>query len=163
MELRNTSGQMGYAAMPAQLNMYNVLDDDDATKDSTGAITVATIAAAATTGSTLGNTYAVSNTHPDLSLAISAMIAPAFNQIAMNQTAFTNQLAAMLMMQQPQQMAPTQQFSTPPIPNVAFPMQHCPRQQCHTPHCTSDLLGCPIGRAQYRVPAGPEYIHIHSP
>jgi hypothetical protein len=55
------------------------------------------------------------------------MIAPAFNQIAMNQTAFTNQLAAMSMMQQPQQaamIAPTQQFSTPPIPNVAFPMQH---------------------------------------
>ncbi len=55
------------------------------------------------------------------------MIAPAFNQIAMNQTAFANQLAAMLMIQQPQQaatIAPTQQFSTPPIPNVAFPMQH---------------------------------------
>jgi hypothetical protein len=120
MEHCNTSGQMGYAAQPAQHNMYNVLDNNDATKDST----VATIAAAATTGSTFGNTYAASNTHPDLSLSISAMIPPAFNQIAMNQTAFANQLAAMLMMQQPQQIAPTQQFSTPPIPNVAFPMQH---------------------------------------
>jgi hypothetical protein len=127
MELHNTSGQMGYMAQPAQHNMYNVLDEDDASKDSAGATTVATIMAAATTGSTLRNTYAVSNTHPGLSLAISAMIVPAFNQIAMNQTAFANQLAAMLMMQQPQQaatIAPTQQFSTPPIPNVAFPMQH---------------------------------------
>jgi hypothetical protein len=116
MELRNTSSQMGYVAMPAQHNMYNVLDDDDPT--------VATIAATARTGSTLGNTYAASNMHPDLSLAISAMIVPAFNQIAMNQTAFANQLAAMSMMQQPQQIAPTQQFSMPPVPNVAFPMQH---------------------------------------
>ena len=127
MEICNTSGQMGYAAQSAQHSMYNVLDDDDATKDSAGAIMVATIAAAATTGSTLGNTYAASNTHSGLSLAISAMIAPAFNQIAMNQTVFANQLAAMLMMQQQQQaatIAATQQFSMPPIPNVAFPMQH---------------------------------------
>jgi hypothetical protein len=135
MEICNTSGQMGYAAQPAQHNMYNVLDDDDATKDSAKAIMVATITAAAMTGSTLGSTYAASNTHSGLSLAISAMIPPAFNQIAMNQTAFANQLAAMLMMQQPQQaatIAPTQ-FSTPPVPNVAFPMQHpfpapCPKQ-----------------------------------
>jgi hypothetical protein len=81
MELCNTSGQMGYGAQPAQ-HKHN-----DATKDSAGAITVATIMAFATTGSTLGNTYATSNTHPGLSLAISAMIMPAFNQIAMNQTA----------------------------------------------------------------------------
>jgi hypothetical protein len=124
MELRNTSGQMGYVAQPAKQNMYNMLDNNDATKDRAGAITVATIAAAATMGSTLGNTYAVSNMHPGLSLAISAMIVPAFNQITINQTAFANQLAAMSMMHQPQQIAPTQQFRMPPIPNVAFPMQH---------------------------------------
>jgi hypothetical protein len=127
MELCNTSSQMGYVAQPAQHNMYNVLDNDDATKDSAGAIRVATIAATATMESTLGNTYAARNTHPGLSLAISAMIAPAFNQIATNQTAFANQLAAMSMMQQPQlaaTIAPTQQFSTPPVPNVAVAMQH---------------------------------------
>jgi hypothetical protein len=50
MELCNTSKQMGYAAQPAQHNMYNVLDNNDATKDSAGAIMVAIIAAAATTG-----------------------------------------------------------------------------------------------------------------
>jgi hypothetical protein len=68
MELHNTSGQMGYAAQPAQHNMYNMLDEDDATKDSAGAITVASIAAAATTGSTLGNTYAASNMHPGVGM-----------------------------------------------------------------------------------------------
>ncbi len=127
MELRNTSGQMGYAAQPTQHNMYTVLDDDDTTKDSAKAITVATIAAAAMTGSTLSNTYAASNTRSGLSLAITAMILPVLNQIAMNQTAFANQLASMSMMQQPQQaatIAPTHQFSMPPVPNVAFPMQH---------------------------------------
>jgi hypothetical protein len=62
--------------------MYNVLDDNYATKYIAGAIAVATIAAAATTESILSNTYAASNTHPGLSSAISAMIAPVFNQIA---------------------------------------------------------------------------------
>jgi hypothetical protein len=45
MELCHTSSQMGYVVQPAQHNMYNVLDKDDATKDSAGAIMVATLAA----------------------------------------------------------------------------------------------------------------------
>jgi hypothetical protein len=74
------------------------------------------------------------------------MIAPAFKQIAMNQTAFANQLAAMSMMQQPQQAAtivPTQQFSTPPVPNVA--------SQCntHSPRPTQKQVPY---QQQYRPP-----------
>jgi hypothetical protein len=36
MELCNRGSQMGYVTMPAQHNMYNVLDDNDVTKDSAG-------------------------------------------------------------------------------------------------------------------------------
>ncbi len=50
--LRNTTGQLGYVQLAH--NMYNVLETDDLSNNVT---TMTHMVAAATTGSTLGNTY----------------------------------------------------------------------------------------------------------
>jgi hypothetical protein len=106
---------LGYA-VPTN-NVYRVfegdVDDDDNATDNT----VATIAAAATTGSTLGTGTAASNTHPGLIEAINQSIAPVFNQVVQNQSTLQNQIAAMLLVQPPlAQVVPSAQ-------HVAFPMQ----------------------------------------
>jgi hypothetical protein len=76
-ELCNMSSSLGYTA-PAN-TMYHMLENDDNKNDSTMDIMVATIAAAATTRSMLGNGMASSSIHLGLLAGINQSIAPAFN------------------------------------------------------------------------------------
>jgi hypothetical protein len=62
MELQNTSSTLGYTA-PTH-NMYNMLRNGDNDDDSVTDITVATIAGAATTGSTMRQGMAAESIHP---------------------------------------------------------------------------------------------------
>jgi hypothetical protein len=84
MELQNTAAGLGYT-VPTN-NMYHVFEGDVDDYDSATDNTVATIAAAATTGSTLGTGTAASNIHPGLIEAINQSIAPVFNRVVQNQS-----------------------------------------------------------------------------
>jgi hypothetical protein len=71
-------------------NMYHVFEGDVNDDDSATDNTVATIAAAATTGSTLGTGTAASSIHPGLIEAINQSILPAFNHMVQNQSVLQN-------------------------------------------------------------------------
>ena len=80
MQLRNTTGQLGYAPTtnPTHNSMYTILgDDDDTNSTGTVATQVTTIKqmAAMTTGSTLGNTYATATVPMEIAAAISQLAA----------------------------------------------------------------------------------------
>jgi hypothetical protein len=115
MELWNAAAGLEYT-VPTN-NMCHVfegdVDDDNSAMDNT----VATIAMAATTGSTLGTGTAASNIHLGLIEAINQSIAPTFNQVIQNQSLLQNQIAAMFFVQPP----PTQVVLL--VQHVAFPMQ----------------------------------------
>ncbi len=115
MELRNTAAGLGYT-VPTN-NMYHVFEGDVNDSNSAMDNTVAMIAAAATTGSTLGTGTAASNIHLSFIETINQSIAPMFNQVVQNQSVLQNQIAAMLLAQSP----PAQ--VAPPVQHVAFPMQ----------------------------------------
>ncbi len=90
MQLRNNVGLQGYAPNNNQ-NMFNVLGDgyntDSGTKGTVAMPpSLITQTAAMTTGSMMGNTYGVT---------ISLETSNAINQLAANQTAIVNQMAAM--------------------------------------------------------------------
>jgi hypothetical protein len=88
-QLRNTTGQQGYMQNPNN-NMYNVFGEGgDKVMDSDTTITQT--AMAATMGSTLGG---ATNTATSKALILSKVSA-AINQLAANQTAMMNQMAAM--------------------------------------------------------------------
>jgi hypothetical protein len=111
MQLHNTAGLQGYAPNNNQ-NMYNVLGDgyntDSCTKG-TVAMPPAPITqtAAMTTGSTLGNTYGAT---------IPSEKSNAINQLAANQTAIMNQMAAMSF-NPPHHHKPKQQQNTVFLPS----------------------------------------------
>ena len=116
LQLRNTTGQQGYVPNINQ-NMYNALDDgydtDSGTEGTVATQTVPPITqtAAMTTGSTLGNTYAAT---------IPSEISNAINQLAANQTAIMNQMAAMSF--SPPAQAATN-YVIPPIQHINVPTQ----------------------------------------
>ena len=116
LQLRNTTGTQGYVPNKAH-NMYNVLDDgydSDSGTDGTVATQVAPVTqtAAMTTGSTLGNTYGGGT--------IPAEVSNAINQLAANQQAMLNQMAAMsLANSAPPQVAAA--FHVPPVQQVRVP------------------------------------------
>jgi hypothetical protein len=109
--LCNTAGQQGYI-QPAQ-NMYNVLNTNDSSND---AMTVTHTAAAATTRSTLGNTYQTQAIPQDLATAINVITA---NQHSLHQhiAPLMQQMAAMSFQAQQPNLAhqPTQ---VPPIQHL---------------------------------------------
>jgi hypothetical protein len=100
MELGNAAAGLRYT-VPTN-NMYHVIEGDIDDNDSATDNTVAMIAAAATTGSTLGTGTAASTIHPGFIEAINQSIVPAFNQMVQNQSILQNQIAAMLLAQPPQ-------------------------------------------------------------
>jgi hypothetical protein len=105
--LRTTTGQHGYAP-GGNTNMFHALGDpsegdDTDTADDT---TTTTQIAAVTTGSTIGNTYGGNNTIP-------SEITTAINQLAANQIAIQQQMAAMTFAAPPPTVQPP--FHIPPI------------------------------------------------
>ncbi len=117
MQLRNTTGLQGYAPNKNQ-NMYNVLGDGYDTDSGTEG-TVATLpapitqTAEMTTGSMMGNTYGTT---------IPSEISNAINQLAANQTAIMNQLAAMSFNHPPPpQTQAAAKYHVPPIQQLNIP------------------------------------------
>jgi hypothetical protein len=88
-QLRNTAGQQGYVQNPNNI-MYNVFGegDDKVTDNDT---TITQTAMAATMGSTLGGAMNTATSKATIPSEVSAAI----NQLAANQTAMMNQMAAM--------------------------------------------------------------------
>jgi hypothetical protein len=115
MELRNMAAGLGYT-IPTN-NMHHVFEGDVDDNDSAMDNTVMSIAAAATTGSTLGTGTAASSIHPGLIEAINQSIAPAFNHMVQNQSNLQNQIAEMSLTQ------PSPAPVVLPVQHVAFPMQ----------------------------------------
>jgi hypothetical protein len=110
-QLRNTSGQQGYA--PTH-NIYNVLSTRNGNTDTNNnetAMTITQTVAAAATGSMLGNTYTHTNfpVHSEVSITI--------NQLLANQAALFQQMAALSFN------APAQRsnmFQAPPIQTLTI-------------------------------------------
>jgi hypothetical protein len=110
--LRSTSAQQGYA--PTQ-NMYNILaHGNDDTDDNAATITITQTAAAATTGSTLANTYAMPAPAPT-----DHNLTTAINLLAANQQALYQHIALLL-----QHMAAMSFNMQPPMPRCTFPAPH---------------------------------------
>ncbi len=114
MQLRKTAGLQGYAPNNNQ-NMYNVFGDgyntDSGTKGTVGTPPAPiTQTAAITTGSTLGNTYRATNP---------LEISNAIKQLAANQTAIMNQMAAMSFNPPPPHHKPKQQLNTMFLPSIS--------------------------------------------
>jgi hypothetical protein len=114
--LRNTVGSLGYVGNNANalagINSTTVeeTDDDNAT-------TVTQAAAAATIGSTLGNTYGTTGTLASFPAEMTAAI----QQLAANQTAIMQQFAAFTVTNQP---PPTRRnVQVPPVTNINIPQQ----------------------------------------
>ena len=114
--LRNTAGSLGYVSNNANafagINSARgeETDDDNAT-------TVTQAAVAATTGSTLGNTYATTGT----SASFPAEVTAAIQQLAANQAAIMQQFAAFTVTNQP---PPTRHnVQVPPVTNINVPQQ----------------------------------------
>jgi hypothetical protein len=131
--LRTTTGQQGY--VPGGNNMFNVLveqnDDEDA--DMANDATTATQNAAFTTGSTLGNTYSGSATIP-------SEITMAINQLAANQVAIQQQMAAMTF------------TAPPPLPNHTVSHPSCAESGAAT-ICRSGSWNFQPGTRRWRTPA----------
>jgi hypothetical protein len=115
MVLRSMSGHNGYARQ----TIYNILEagiDDDTNNDTVTTITQ-TAAVTAATGSTT----------PSSSRAISAEVTAAINQLSANQATIMSQMAAMSFVPPPTQhtraFVPRNQFSVPPIQQVAVLVQ----------------------------------------
>ncbi len=114
-QLRNTSGQQGYVR---NNNMYNMFKEDvDKVTDNNTTITQTM--AAATTGSTLGSTYAAGTTS-----TIPVEVSAAINQLSANQMAMMNQMAAMQVSPPTQAHPPPMghQIHVPLIQQVMFPV-----------------------------------------
>jgi hypothetical protein len=107
--LHMTTGQQGY--VPGKNNMFNVLaeQEDEEDVDTVDNGTTVTQTAALTTGSTLGNTYGGAATIP-------LEITMATNQLAANQVAIQQQMAAMTFTAPPP--SPNMQFHIPPVQNM---------------------------------------------
>jgi hypothetical protein len=104
--LRMTTGQQEYAQ--GGNNMFNMLaeQEDGEDTDMANNATTVTQTAAFTTGSTLGNTYGGATTVP-------SEITTAINQLAANQVAIQQQMAAMMFAAPPP--SPNMQFHIPPV------------------------------------------------
>jgi hypothetical protein len=103
------TGQQGYSQ--GGTNMFNMLADKDKDEDTDTAddVTTVTQTAAYTTASTLGNTYKGATTIP-------LEISTAINQLAANQVAIQQQMAAMTFAANAP--SPHMQFQIPPIQNM---------------------------------------------
>jgi hypothetical protein len=103
--LRTITGQQGY--VPGGNNMFNVLSEQEDEEDVNTVDHETTVkqTAALTTGSTLGNTYGGAATIP-------LEITTAINQLAANQAAIQQQMAAMLFTAPPP--LPKHTVSNPP-------------------------------------------------
>ncbi len=107
--LRTMTGQQGYAQ--GGNNMFNMLakKEDGKDIDTVNNATTVMQTAAFTTGSTLGNTYGGDTTVP-------SEITTAINQLAANQVAIQQQMAAMTFGAPPP--SPNTQFHIPPVQNM---------------------------------------------
>ncbi len=107
--LRTTTGQQGY--VPHGNNMFNVLAEqkDKEVIDTVNNATMVMQTAALTTGSTLRNTYGGTATIP-------LEITTAINQLAANQVAIQEQMAAMAFTAPPP--SPNMQVHIPPVQNM---------------------------------------------
>jgi hypothetical protein len=107
--LPTTTGQQGYSQ--GGTNMFNMLADKDKDEDTntTNDATTVTQTAAYTMGSTLGNTYGRATPIP-------SEISTAINQLAANQVAIQQQMAAMTFAANPP--SPHMQYQIPPIQNM---------------------------------------------
>jgi hypothetical protein len=119
-QLHNTAGQQGYVQNPNN-NIYNVFGegDDKVTDNDT---TLTHTAVAAMMGSSLGGATNAATSNATIPSEVSAAI----NQLAANQTAMMNQMAAM-------------QFSPPP------PAHHTIQGQIHVP--PTQQLNIPVPQA----------------
>jgi hypothetical protein len=109
---------------------------------------IATIATAAMTGRTIGNTYAACTVHLGLTSAILQLISPAFNQMVQSQLAPVTQLAAMSLHQQSPTLMAQTQCAMPPVSHVTFLIQQPfagPMQQHFTPP-VNGYGNCPQGQ-----------------
>ncbi len=107
--LHTTTGQQGYTQ--GSTNMFNMLADKDKDDDTVTADNATTVmqTAAYMTASTLGNTYRGATTIP-------SEISTAINQLAPNQVAIQQQMAAMTFAANSP--SPHMQFQIPPIQNM---------------------------------------------
>jgi hypothetical protein len=111
--IRNTMGQQGYIPQ----NMYHVLDKGNNTSDADATVTQRV--AAATTGSTLGNTYQAT-VPPELMAAINTIAA---NQQSLYQhiAPLSQQMAALSFHVQPPMQACQPALHAPPVQHLAIP------------------------------------------
>ena len=114
--LGNNAGSLGYVGNNA--NAFSIINPStgDETNDD-NATTVTQTAAAAMTGSTLGNTYGATGT----SVSFPAEVTAAIQQLRANQTSMMQQFAAFMANNQP---PPTHSnIQVPPVTNIHIPQQ----------------------------------------
>ncbi len=90
-----------------QQNMYTILNEEESNNTKDKDTVVTQMAVAATTGSTIGNTYAATNT-----TTIPAKVTVAFNQLLVHQLTIMKLMAAMSFIPPPSIAAPA--FNVPP-------------------------------------------------
>ncbi len=116
-QLRNTAGQQGYMQNPNN-NMYNVFGEGD-NKVTDEDTTITQTAMAATMGSTSGGATNAATSKTTIPSEVSAAI----NQLAANQTAMINQMAAMQFSPPTSACHTSQgQLHVPPIQQLNFPV-----------------------------------------
>jgi hypothetical protein len=136
--LRNTAGSLGYVGnnTNAFAGINSTTGEDTNDEDAT---TVTQAAAAATTGSTLGNTYAATGT----SATFPAEVTAAIQQLTANQTSIMQQFTAFTINNQP---PPTHRnVQVPPITNINVSQQQYGSFQPHTGSFQQGRSGCQGG------------------
>jgi hypothetical protein len=140
--IRTMMGQQGYVPQ----NMYNILDEPDNSSMDTK---VAHTAAAATTGSTLGNTYQASIVPAELMVAVNTI---AENQQSLYQhiAPLLQQMAALSFQAQPPTQACQPAFQTPPIHQLAIPAPPAYGSYHQGGYQQGYQQGCGIGQSTKR-------------
>jgi hypothetical protein len=110
----NTMGPQGYVPQ----NMYHILDGGNNTSNTN--MTVTQLAAAGTTGSTLGNTYQATAIPPELMAAIN-MIVVSQQSLYQHIAPLLQQMAALSFHAQPPMQARQPALHAPPIQHLAIP------------------------------------------
>ena len=113
--LRNTVGSLGYVGNNA--NAFSAINSTTGEEtDNDDATTITQAAAAATTGSMLGNTYGATGT----SASLPAEVTAAIQQLSANQMAMMQQFTAFTVNNQP---PPRRNVQVPPVTNINIPQQ----------------------------------------
>ncbi len=112
--IRNTTGQQGYVPQ----NIHHILDKGNNTSNADTTLTQT--AAAATTGSTLGNTYQATVVPPELMAAIN-MIAANQQSLYQHIAPLSQQIAALSFQAKPPMQARQPAFHAPPVQHLAIP------------------------------------------